>query len=596
MSQVQLQKYISRIMALIVSIMLLLPCIPVARADGQSGSCGANLSWTLSAGTLTISGSGDMTDFPEETKAPWYPYRSEILRLQLPQGLTSVGELAFYDCFRLTVVDIPDSVRSIAEYAFASCENISLLDLGNSLETIDTGAFYGCSSIEAIRFPEVLKMIGKDAFYMCTKLSTVTIPTSVISIGSAAFAYCTSLIRADLECHITKLPDWLFFGCEVLSTVILPETISVVGHSTFQQCADLYYVSYSGDNVAKSELEAMLNIDVPGFQTTGSITSSIPNSTSTTTKESSNEDNSVVIQDIIVIENTNSTSNLTTEHTINPEKSTISTNVTITVENEDGWQEAKHAVEEALKNHNNPYNTDAEVGNIEITVYAKDTETIDQSFLESIAGKDVRVTFITKDGSVWKIKGTDLDVNSELNQCNLRYDIVLGPVELQEKLDALKCYILNFYETGQVNVEVMIQLDPQLAFQTATLLQYVEADWVRIQHSVVDKDGYAHFYLAAVESDIKYCIGINLPIEENADLPIIPEEIQADYGDIINYQPIQYEITGRKSSWNMGLGKVMAILAVVMVSAVAVVGTVMFLWNKQRLKNGYVPNWDDEEE
>jgi len=46
----------------------------------------------------------------------------------------------------------------------------------------------------------------------------------------------------------------------------------------------------------------------------------------------------------------------------------------------------------------------------------------------------------------------------------------------------------------------------------------------------------------------------------------------------------------------MGLGKVMAILAVVMVSAIVVVGAVMFFWNKQRLKAGYVPQWDDEEE
>ena len=64
----------------------------------------------------------------------------------------------------------------------------------------------------------------------------------------------------------------------------------------------------------------------------------------------------------------------------------------------------------------------------------------------------------------------------------------------------------------------------------------------------------------------------------------------------MNYQPIKYEITGRKYSWNMGLGKVMAILAVVIVSTISVVGIVMYIYNKRRLQAGYVPQWEDDDE
>jgi hypothetical protein len=45
----------------------------------------------------------------------------------------------------------------------------------------------------------------------------------------------------------------------------------------------------------------------------------------------------------------------------------------------------------------------------------------------------------------------------------------------------------------------------------------------------------------------------------------------------------------------MGLGKVMTILAVVMVSMIVIVGFVMYAWNKRRLKMGYVPDLDEED-
>ena len=40
----------------------------------------------------------------------------------------------------------------------------------------------------------------------------------------------------------------------------------------------------------------------------------------------------------------------------------------------------------------------------------------------------------------------------------------------------------------------------------------------------------------------------------------------------------------------------MGILAAVMIGVVVLVGVIMFAWNKQRLKNGYVPQWDDEDD
>ena len=110
MSHKKLQQNISRLMALLLVFALMLCATPAVHAEGESGSCGSNLTWSLNGGTLVITGSGAMTDFPESTMAPWYPYREEILRLELPSGLTSIGNLAFYECKYLTAVVIPSSV------------------------------------------------------------------------------------------------------------------------------------------------------------------------------------------------------------------------------------------------------------------------------------------------------------------------------------------------------------------------------------------------------------------------------------------------------------------------------------------------------
>ena len=118
-----------------------------------SGACGESLSWSYENGTLTLAGKGEMTNFREPDMAPWYPLRSEITRVVIPDGVNSIGSLAFYHCNRLKTVILPDSVRSIGSYAFASCEGLEVLHLGAGLQTIGAAAFYGCISLAQLTLP-----------------------------------------------------------------------------------------------------------------------------------------------------------------------------------------------------------------------------------------------------------------------------------------------------------------------------------------------------------------------------------------------------------------------------------------------------------
>ena len=136
------------------------------------------LTWTLDAkGTLTISGTGAMKDYnAAENLSPAY-MNSDVKKVVIEDGVTSIGELAFFKCSSLTNITIPDSVTCI-EYA----------------------AFHGCSSLSSITIPNSVTSIGVYAFVICSSLTSITIPDGVTSIGYGAFSECSSLKTISLSC------------------------------------------------------------------------------------------------------------------------------------------------------------------------------------------------------------------------------------------------------------------------------------------------------------------------------------------------------------------------------------------------------------
>ena len=90
----------------------------------NSGTCGPNLKWLFTDnGVLIISGKGEMNDYTDYIRAPWSKY--DIKRIIIGDGVTTIGEFAFYDCSALTSVTIPNSVTTIGECTFSDCINIT---------------------------------------------------------------------------------------------------------------------------------------------------------------------------------------------------------------------------------------------------------------------------------------------------------------------------------------------------------------------------------------------------------------------------------------------------------------------------------------
>jgi len=166
---------------------------------GQGGTIGP-LTWSLSGSspnyTLTISGNGAMPDFTQISPniTPWYlTYRWDITAIVIGNGVTRIGNYAFWLCSSVTSVSISSSVTSIGNYAFGGCSNLSFITIPNGVTGLGTSAFQNCVILSSVTIPNSVTVLGDNAFMGCSGLSSVTIGSSVASIGAAAFQNCSGL-------------------------------------------------------------------------------------------------------------------------------------------------------------------------------------------------------------------------------------------------------------------------------------------------------------------------------------------------------------------------------------------------------------------
>ncbi len=175
------------------------------------GTCGENVTWTMDSrtGTLTISGSGPMTDYATLKDDGWWltspPYwdwdeessdiedsRSQIRHIVIEAGVTTIGGGAFRDLDGLEDIVIPSTVTMIGGWAFDQSTAIQEVSLPEGLTIIEDSTFSDCHSLTTVNIPQSVEAIGPWAFYN-TAISGITIPENVASVGERAFYECTAL-------------------------------------------------------------------------------------------------------------------------------------------------------------------------------------------------------------------------------------------------------------------------------------------------------------------------------------------------------------------------------------------------------------------
>ncbi len=211
--------------------------------EGGEGILNQTLNWKLTkSGTLTISGNGDMPNFSEFTERPWNDYIDKILKIVIEDGVTSIGDNAFYNSKALSLT-IPDSVKTIGVNAFRNSQIISTT-IPNNVETINNSAFRECSNLSSVTILNGVKTIGESTFRGCRELTSIYLPVSVESVGAGTFMGCDNM-KSAIFAHgdddkTVILGDNMFSQCYRLFNVTLPKKIDRIGEGMFQICGTLY--------------------------------------------------------------------------------------------------------------------------------------------------------------------------------------------------------------------------------------------------------------------------------------------------------------------------------------------------------------------
>ena len=137
----------------------------VSEGNTITGKCGNLLTYKLdAAGTLTISGSGDMDEAAFESDG-------SIKKVIIESGAKSVGGYAFSKCTSLVSAEMPDSITHIKYCSFADCISLKTITVPKGVKSIEDNAFGGCTALEKIVIPENVSDIDDTAFDGCEKLT-----------------------------------------------------------------------------------------------------------------------------------------------------------------------------------------------------------------------------------------------------------------------------------------------------------------------------------------------------------------------------------------------------------------------------------------
>ena len=157
----------------------------------------------------------------------------EVTELTIPNGVTSIGNSAFSNCYGLTSVTIPDGVTSIGQSAFYGCSGLTTLIIPQSVTSIGDAAFSGCGLTSVILHSSPTT-IGSNVFGRCWVLEEVTFDCETVS---DIFKGLSPIKKLTMTEKVLSIDKESFCNCSGLVDVTIPSTISSVGKDAFSGTA-----------------------------------------------------------------------------------------------------------------------------------------------------------------------------------------------------------------------------------------------------------------------------------------------------------------------------------------------------------------------
>ena len=160
--------------------------------------------YNMGGAILRYSSSGDYRN---------YIYQNSVQKIEIGNGVTSIGASAFTNCYSLASITIPNGVTSIETGAFNTCYSLASITIPNGVRVINANTFKSCNALASITIPNGVTNINNYAINGCNSLSSITIPNGVTSIGTGAFNTCHSLASITIPNGVTTINSSTFGSC-----------------------------------------------------------------------------------------------------------------------------------------------------------------------------------------------------------------------------------------------------------------------------------------------------------------------------------------------------------------------------------------------
>ncbi|MDR1930362.1 MAG: leucine-rich repeat domain-containing protein [Treponema sp.] len=164
---------------------------------------------------------------------------TKLRTVVLSPNIKRIEADTFRNCRLLMNVDIPAGVTSIGERAFNNCNSLPRLNLPEGITRIENAAFSGCSNFKEITFPKSVTSIGEEAFFSCTKVTSITVPSTITKIEAKAFARCVSVTTITIPDSVTSIGDEAFSDYPALTTINVNIRPIQFGENVFYNCPRL---------------------------------------------------------------------------------------------------------------------------------------------------------------------------------------------------------------------------------------------------------------------------------------------------------------------------------------------------------------------